>query len=76
MAKDGSPKPGSEVISVVQGRSDSSLHKGDGKSKGMRGGFPGGPVVKNPPCNARDTGLIPGLEDPMCRRATKPVHHN
>ena len=23
------------------------------------GGFPGGPVVKNPPCNARDIGLIP-----------------
>ena len=23
-------------------------------------GFPGGPVVKNPPCNAMDTGLIPG----------------
>ena len=21
--------------------------------------FPGGPVVKNPPCNARDVGLIP-----------------
>ena len=22
--------------------------------------FPGGPVVKNPPCNASDVGLIPG----------------
>ena len=22
--------------------------------------FPGGPVVKNPPCNAGDVGLIPG----------------
>ena len=22
--------------------------------------FPGGPVVKNPPCNAGDTGSIPG----------------
>ena len=22
--------------------------------------FPDGPVVKNPPCNARDTGSIPG----------------
>jgi len=21
--------------------------------------FPGGPLVKNPPCNARDTGSIP-----------------
>ena len=24
------------------------------------GDFPGGPVVKNPPCNAGDMGLIPG----------------
>ena len=24
------------------------------------GHFPGGPVVGNPPCNAGDTGLIPG----------------
>ena len=23
--------------------------------------FPGGPVVKNPPANAEDTGLLPGL---------------
>ena len=82
MAKDGSPKPGSEVISVVQGRSDSSLHKGDGKSKGMRGGFPGGPVVKNPPCNARDTGWIPGWgikiphasEQLLSLRRTESVH--
>ena len=29
--------------------------------KGLRGGFPGGPVVKNPPCNAGDTSSIPGL---------------
>ena len=25
------------------------------------GDFPGDPVVKNPPCNARDTSLIPGV---------------
>ena len=25
-------------------------------------GFPGDPVVKNPPCNAGDTGSIPGPE--------------
>ena len=24
------------------------------------GDFPGGPVVKNSPCNARDAGFIPG----------------
>ena len=27
-------------------------------------GSPGGPVVRNPPCNARDTGSIPGLGGP------------
>ena len=31
------------------------------------GDFPSGPVVKNPPSNAGDTGLIPGRE---------PAHHN
>ena len=30
-------------------------------SKLPSGDFPGGPVVKNPPVNAGDTGLIPGL---------------
>ena len=28
----------------------------------FKGGFPGGSVVKNPPANAGDSGLIPGLE--------------
>ena len=28
----------------------------------MLKGFPGGSVVKNPPANAGDPGLIPGLE--------------
>ena len=28
-------------------------------------GFLGGSVVKNPPANAGDTVLIPGLEDPL-----------
>ena len=27
--------------------------------------FPGGSAVKNPSANAGDTGLIPGLEDPL-----------
>ena len=26
----------------------------------ITGDFPGGPVVKNLPCSAEDTGLIPG----------------
>ena len=39
-------------------------------------GFPGGAVVENPPDNAGDTDLSPALEDPTCRRATKPVCHN
>ena len=28
-------------------------------------GFPGGSVVKNPPANAGDPGLIAGQEDPL-----------
>ena len=28
-------------------------------------GFPSGTLVKNPPANAGDTGLIPGLGDPL-----------
>ena len=27
----------------------------------MTKGFPGGSAIKNPPANARDVGLIPGL---------------
>ena len=39
--------------------------------------FPGGPGVKTPPCNAGDTGSIPGLgRAPACRGATEPVCHN
>ena len=29
--------------------------------KKFKNGFPAGPVAKNPPANAGDTGLIPGL---------------
>ena len=28
-------------------------------------GFPGGSVIKTPPANAGDVGLIPGPEDPL-----------
>ena len=39
--------------------------------------FPGGPVLKNPPCKCREMGSIPGwvTEIPSCR-AAKPTHHN
>ena len=42
------------------------------------GDFSGGPVVKNPPFNAGDTGSIPGwgTKVPHAVGATKPVHHN
>ena len=33
-------------------------------------------MIKNPLCNARDPGLIPGQEDSICLRATKPVYYN
>ena len=36
--------------------------------------FPGGPVVKNSPANAGDTGSIPGLG--RCHGATEPMSCN
>ena len=36
-------------------------------------GFPGGLVVKNLPCNAGDTGSIPGPGRSHCCSTTKPV---
>ena len=44
------------------------------KQKINKVGFPGGAVVKNPPANAGDTGLL--WEDPTCHGAAKPVCHN
>ena len=38
--------------------------------------FPGGLVVKNPPVNAGNRGLIPDPEESTCHEATKPVFHN
>ena len=35
-------------------------------------GFPGDSVVKNPPANARDTGLIPGLRRSPGEGSTTP----
>ena len=37
--------------------------------------FPGGPVVKNPPANAGDTGLIPRLGRFHMPQATKSMGH-
>lgn len=39
-------------------------------------GFPGDPVVKNPPCNAGDIGLILVQEDLTYLKATKSLCHN
>ena len=42
------------------------------------GYFPGGPVVKDLPCNSGDTGLIPGhgIKIPCSCRATESAHCN
>ena len=53
-----------------------SLNFSAPKSKGKCRDFPGGPKVKNPPVSAGDMGLIPGLDDPIWHRETKPVRHN
>ena len=48
------------------------------------GDFPGGPVVKNPPSNAGDAGLIPGQGTKIphsagqlspCAATTEPMRH-
>ena len=41
----------------------------------MKRDFPGGPVVKNPPSNAGDSGLIPGwgTKIPHTMETTKPA---
>jgi len=39
-------------------------------------GFHGGSVVKNLPANAGDTGSVPGVEDPTCCAAAKPMRPN
>ena len=41
-----------------------------------RRGFPGGPMVKNLPCNTRDTGSILVQEDPTSLGTAKPVNYN
>ena len=47
------------------------------KKKNLRES-PGGPVVKNPPCDAGDMGSIPGMgtKIPTSLRAAKPEHLN
>ena len=42
----------------------------------MKLSFWGGPVVKNPPCNAGDTGSIPGQERSTSHGTTKPMSHD
>ena len=42
--------------------------------KAAKSNFSGGPVAKNLPASAEDTGSIPGLRKPGCPGATNPVH--
>ena len=42
----------------------------------LAGGFPCGPVAKNLPVHAGDTGSSPGQEDPTCRGIAEPVLHS
>ena len=53
--------------------------------KGLNWDFPGGPVVKNPLCNAGDVGLIPRQETKIpcamellssCTPTKESVHHH
>ena len=48
------------VISILGGEGKTIRAKSLSIIKKSIGHFPGGPVVKNPPSNSGDTGLIPG----------------
>ena len=39
-------------------------------------GFPNGSVVKNPPANVGDTGLVPGLGRSLGERNGNPLHYS
>ena len=56
----------------------SSINRHDSSNKGCLRGFPGGPVVKNLPSNAGDTGSIfgQGTKIPHAAGQTKPAGHN
>ena len=59
--------PGGLLSNFIQFKTINSLRKGH---------FPGGAVVKNPPANAGTRVRALAREDPTCRGATKPMHHN
>ena len=53
--------------------------------RGLSQDFPGGPVVKNPPCNTGDMGLTPGQgtkiphakeQLSLCTSTEEPMHHS
>ena len=60
----------------VGGRGGSSVYSLLCSLKKQPRSFPSGPVVENPPTNARDTDWSLVQEDPICQGATKPVCHN
>ena len=60
----------------ILGSTEARRNKNFYSTKRGQEGFPGGSVVKNPPANARDMGLILDPGDPTCCRAAKPMHHN
>ena len=48
-----------KIINYIKGLLQ--MNKKKIKKPTKNGGFPGGSVIRNPPANAGDTGLIPGL---------------
>ena len=53
-------QPFKMVVSAWAGKHESFINSLGCTNKGRGQDFPGGPVVRNPPANARDMGLIPG----------------
>ena len=59
------------TVYTMVGQGQEGHHKHCYQKRRM-GDFPGDLVVKNLPCSAKDTSLIPSLEDPTCQGATEP----
>ena len=61
---------GEKIVSSIKDVGDIHMQKIETRD------FPGVPMVKNSPANAGAMGLIPGLGDSTCLRATKPMSCN
>ena len=75
---------GDEAAHAIRGQKEGEPWEGrmqvkaESALKFAWGDFPGGPVVRNPPCKAGNMSLIPGCgsRSPTCRGASRPTRHH